>query len=302
MFECITCDAVFWDQDDCDEHMDDERHWIECETCNRSFRTQNACNQHMNAVDHWAPTFDCETCNSTFRTQHAANNHMNAKSHWLPKVPCETCPMKFYTQQAVENHMSAKGHYKNYCQECSRQFMNANCLRQHLNSKIHRGTNIACPFCRVGFVTASGVSHHLESGACPQAQGLNRDRIHRIIQQLDPNGIVCKKQIAWHGEHEQDMTYLVTDNAWNGSCWVCYLCKKGFNSPKALGSHVNSPVHNEKVYHCLKRGCPKEFHSLASLFNHLESESCGFIRFEGVQQVHRQLNDAIMGRRTITGF
>ncbi|CAP93319.1 Pc16g06490 [Penicillium rubens Wisconsin 54-1255] len=69
--------------------------------------------------------------------------------------------------------------------------------------------------------------------------------------------------------------------AYNGSYWVCYLCKKKFNSGKALESHVNSPVHKEKVYHCLKRGCPKEFHSLAGLFNHLESESCGFIRFEG---------------------
>lgn len=41
---------------------------------------------------------------------------------------------------------------------------------------------------------------------------------------------------------------------------------------------------------------------MASLFNHLESESCGFMRFEGVQQVHNRLNDAILNRRMITGF
>ncbi|KAG0155495.1 hypothetical protein PDIDSM_1072 [Penicillium digitatum] len=300
MFECSTCDEEFWWQEDCDEHMDDYGHWIECETCNRTFRTKTACNQHMNAVDHWAPTFECETCTSTFYSQHAANNHMNAKGHWLPKVPCEMCTTKFHTQQAAENHMRAKGHYKNYCQECKRKFTNENCLRQHLNSKTHRGTNIACPFCRTGFVTASGVSHHLESGSCPRAKALNRDRIHQIIQQLDPNGVVCKKQIGWHDE--QNSTYLVTDSAWNGDSWVCYLCKRGVNLRKALESHVNSPVHKEKVYHCLKRGCPKEFHSLASLFNHLESETCGFIRFEGVQQVHQQLHDAIRGRRMITNF
>ncbi|KAJ5494559.1 Zinc finger C2H2 [Penicillium fimorum] len=271
MFECGTCDAEFRYRDDCDEHMNDHGHWIECETCTRVFRSQAACNQHMNTLDHWTPTFECETCTSTFRTQTAANNHMRAKRH-----------------------------YKNYCHDCERTFMNENCLRQHLNSKTHRGNNIPCPFCRTGFVTASGVSHHLESGSCPQAQGLNRDKIHRIIQQLDPNGIVCKKQIAWHGE--ENMSYSVTDSAWNGHCWVCYICKRGFNSRRALESHVNSPVHKEKVYHCLQRGCPKEFHSLASLLNHLESETCGFIRFDGVQQVHQRLNDAIIGRRMITGL
>ncbi|KAJ6190307.1 Zinc finger C2H2 [Penicillium mononematosum] len=287
MFECSTCDDVFYWQEDCEEHMND-------------MVTGLSVKHHMNAVDHWAPTSECETCTSTFHSQHAANQHMNAKNHWLPTVPCETCPTKFHTQQAVENHMRAKGHYKNYCQQCNRRFMNENCLRLHLISKIHRGTTIACPFCQTGVVTASGVSHHLESGSCPQAKGLNRDRIHRAIRQLDPNGYVCKKQIAWYDE--ENSTYEVTGSAYNGSYWVCYLCKKGFNSKKALESHVNSPVHKEKVYHCLKRGCPKEFHSLAGLFNHLESESCGFIRFEGVQQVHKQLNDAMMGRRMITGF
>jgi hypothetical protein len=169
-----------------------------------------------------------------------------------------------------------------------------------MNSKTHRGTNIPCPFCRTGFVTASGVSHHLESGSCSRAQGLNRDKIHRIIQQLDPNGIVCKKQIGWYGE--ENVTYSVTDSAWNGNAWECYICGREFNSRKALESHVNSPVHKEKVYHCLNRGCSKEFHSLASLFNHLESESCGFIRFDGVQRIHKKLNDAMMGRRMITGI
>ncbi|KAJ5490362.1 Zinc finger C2H2 [Penicillium expansum] len=131
MFECSTCDDESWYQADCDEHMDDYRHWIEI-IGSRPFRARR--------------------------------------------------PMKFHSQQAAENHMTAKGHYKNYCQECRRSFMNENCLRQHLNSKTHRGTNIACPFCRTGFVTVSGVSHHLESGSCPQAKGLNRDRIHHIMK------------------------------------------------------------------------------------------------------------------------
>lgn len=78
--------------------------------------------------------------------------------------------------------MKAMGHYENYCKHCDRQFRDANCLRmvrylriaisiqlltlrKHLNSRIHRGSTIACPFCSVKYATASGLSHHLESEA-----------------------------------------------------------------------------------------------------------------------------------------
>ncbi|KAJ5482300.1 Zinc fingerC2H2 [Penicillium sp. IBT 31633x] len=300
MFECSTCTASFYYREDCDEHMDEERHWIECQTCNRQFCNRHACNQHMDALNHWAPNYECESCTRKFFTQSAVNQHMNALNHWAPTIECETCTMKFHTQRAANDHMEIQGHYKNYCSDCDRHFRNENCLRQHLNSKTHRGTNVACPFCRTGFVTATGVAHHLERGACPRAPMLNRDKIHRIIQQLDPTGIVCNKQIAWYDE--EDVHYTATPHAFNGGFWVCYICKKCFNMKKSLESHLNSPVHKEKIYHCLNRGCPKEFVSLASLFNHLESESCGFIRFEGVQRIQRQLNDAIMGHKMITGF
>jgi hypothetical protein len=40
----------------------------------------------------------------------------------------------------------------------------------------------------------------------------------------------------------------------------------------------------QKLYHCPSPSCPREFTSLASIINHLESESCGFMRFEKVQK------------------
>jgi hypothetical protein len=171
-----------------------------------------------------------------------------------------------------------------------------------MNSKLHRGKNVKCPFCNVGFVTASGASHHLETGACPEAGKWNRETIHRAIRSLDPQGVITKKQIGWHTE--ENTQYSATDAAYNGRYWVCYFCKKTFNMRRSLDAHLNSPVHQEKFYHCLNKrgGCQKEFTSLAGLFNHLESESCGYTRFENVQNVHRQLNEAVRGRRTITGF
>lgn len=74
--------------------------------------------------------------------------------------------------------------------------------------------------------------------------------------------------------------------AYNGYAWECYICHSQFSSLHGLNMHLNSPRHKEKVYHCLNHrgGCPKQFVSLAGLFNHLESETCSFIWFDKVQQ------------------
>lgn len=130
--------------------MDDHGHWPECETCNRTFRTQQACTRHMNATNHWAPEVPCETCNRTFTTQQACNRHMDAINHWAPEIPCETCNLVFRTEQAAEDHMAAAGHWKNCCSDCDRHFTNESNLRQHLNSRTHRGADVKCPFCKAG--------------------------------------------------------------------------------------------------------------------------------------------------------
>jgi hypothetical protein len=62
------------------------------------------------------------------------------------------------------------------------------------------------------------------------------------------------------------------------------VCHKAFRELKSLNAHVNSPAHKQKVYHCPGRGCAKDFRALAALFNHLESEACGAVRFEAVQR------------------
>jgi hypothetical protein len=67
---------------------------------------------------------------------------------------------------------------------------------------------------------------------------------------------------------------------------------------QGLNQHVNSSVHKEKAYHCPGRACAKEFTSLAGLFNHLESETCGAVRFDTVQ---RNVGGFLSGQRRI-GF
>lgn len=155
---------------------------------------------------------------------------------------------------------------------------------------------MGCPFCKSNYTTASGLIHHLERGSCPSAPSLNRESIHRIIRQRDPNNVITKKQIGWH--EEGTVSVSATNAAYNGRYWVCYICKKQFSNVSNLNAHLNSPVHKQKVYHCPNwRDCSKEFSTLAALFNHLESESCYFMRFESVQE---HAGNVLQGRNLIS--
>ncbi|KAG5933888.1 hypothetical protein E4U53_000831 [Claviceps sorghi] len=243
--------------------------------------------------------WECETCYREFSTRHASIQHMNALDHWEYAVtyPCETCNARFRSDDDADRHMERHGHYRNYCKPCDRHFMNENCLRQHLNSRIHRGTNVSCPFCKADYTTASGLSHHLEAGSCSHAPSLNRETILRLIRQRDADGLITNRQIAWHDE--EHISYEATSQAYNGFFWECYLCHDEFNTKAGLNQHLNSPRHKEKVYKCpnTRDGCNKLFVSLAGLFSHLESEQCAFMRFEHVQKHATRI---LAGRKMIS--
>ncbi|KAF2655846.1 hypothetical protein K491DRAFT_562853, partial [Lophiostoma macrostomum CBS 122681] len=263
----------------------------ECETCVRTFVDWHAARQHMNAVGHWA----CETCDAEFWYQDDAHDHMNDYDHWAPEHECEACNMRFHTQQEARRHMDNQNHWRNHwCSSCECGFQNENNLRQHLNSSTHRGTSITCPFCKRSFATATGITHHLETGSCPNARNLNHATILAEIRKRDPNHLITKKLLTYHSPSSS--TIQATSSTWNGDGYECYLCHREFNSLSALNQHVNSPAHRQKVYHCPGRGCGRDFVSLAALFNHLESESCGAVRFEAVQ---RNVGGFLQGNRLI---
>ncbi|KAK6449405.1 hypothetical protein FP744_10005655 [Trichoderma asperellum] len=93
---------------------------------------------------------------------------------------------------------------------------------KHLNSKIHRGVNVPCPFCQTGFTSASGLSYHLETGSCINAPSLNRERILALVRKRDPHGVITNKQIQWRDE--ESSTYEANHLAYNGDAWECYIC------------------------------------------------------------------------------
>jgi hypothetical protein len=240
----------------------------------------------MDAVNHWPPRAECETCNFT-GVQSAVNNHMNSLDHWAYDYECATCDNAYRTAEARNRHQQQEGHYKHlHCSDCDRYFQNSNNLDQHMKSRVHQGSNIVCPFCQNTFTTASGVSHHLETASCPKARNLDRNAIHQLLRQRDPNGIITEHLLEWHTGNSIDETWDPC-SAYNGDGYECYICHREFGTPHSLDQHIRSPAHQAPLYHCPnKRGkCGgKRFPTLAALFNHLESESCGYVKFSAVQK------------------
>jgi DNA-directed RNA polymerase subunit RPC12/RpoP len=102
--------------------------------------------------------------------------------------------------------------------------------------------------------------------------------------------------IEYPGAQRYNETIEASDQAWNGYAYECLLCQREFRTLQALNSHLNSPVHSQKYYHCSKRSCGKEFVSLAGLVNHFESEICGAMRFN---QVQNNIEGIVTGRNRI---
>ncbi|KAH9897432.1 hypothetical protein F4778DRAFT_771869 [Xylariomycetidae sp. FL2044] len=234
-------------------------------------------------------TWDCDTCNRKFNSWHARIQHMDAKGHSAPE--CSHCDDTFANHQACKEH-EIEQHY--WCPDCKRTFQSSNNIKMHMNSRHHRGRTIACPFCKTAYATAAGLSHHLESGSCGGARGLDRDQVYRFVRSKDPSGLLSKNLIGWQGSP----SYEATAKTWNGDAYECYFCHREFGGLKGLNQHLSSPaLFWVALYHCPNRaGCGKDFTSLAGVFNHLESESCGFTRFETVQ---RNVGDIVSGNQLI---
>ncbi|KAI5459426.1 hypothetical protein BGZ63DRAFT_491712 [Mariannaea sp. PMI_226] len=262
---------------------------FQCGSCSKTFPSGfQARENHCSSTGHERPQYECESCPRWFRNQSACNQHMDALNHW--PYECAVCDETWPTAEQRKDHQ-IRTHF--YCGPCKRQFQSFNNIKMHLQSRIHQGTNIRCPFCReTRFATATGLTHHLETGSCSVAHTLNRDTIYQFIRSKDPQGIVSKNLIEWQPSYSCE----VNGKSWNGWAYECYICGRTYKELQSLNQHVNSPVHQQALYHCPQRGCAKDFKTLASLVNHLQSESCGCIPFHEVQ---RGISDFIRGNRML---
>ncbi|KAF4988420.1 hypothetical protein FDECE_15061 [Fusarium decemcellulare] len=230
-------------------------------------------------MGHSPPAFECDTCSFYFDDEYDRREHMNMENHWSIDSPeCALCYFRAPTASEVKQHEIGQ---HNYCAECNREFQSLHNIQQHLNSWRHRPSEVICPFCLKACGTATGSVHHLERGNCPRAP-LNRDKLYQSIRARDPNHVISNKALEWYGEKSFNVD---PKDAWNSTreAFECYLCHRLFGSLYSLKSHLESPKHQQNLYHCANRSCGRQFTTLAALINHLESETCKFIRFQQMQ-------------------
>ncbi|KAE8441996.1 hypothetical protein EG329_003932 [Mollisiaceae sp. DMI_Dod_QoI] len=138
---------------------------------------------------------------------------------------------------------------------------------------------------------------HLESGTCPNTN-INRTTLNDTIRRLDRNNVITKLMITMPGYTNVEL--IATERSWNGYNYECYLCPREFGTLRSLDSHIKSPVHEQNLYRCPGRGCGREYKLLSGLIQHVESETCGLMRFTMVQQQAKNGIQSMVGRM-ITG-
>ncbi|KAJ5872143.1 uncharacterized protein N7529_004496 [Penicillium soppii] len=240
--------------------------------------------------------FRCDTCKKAFRNRGPCEQHMATLGHKLPQIKCQGCISMFNSQENVEAHMDERNHWLWTCKECGEHFDTSLYLEMHLASNVHRPHHHECPFCFESFVTPSAVVHHLESTCCEVADWLDIKHLFGLIKDLDPDNLLTIRGAA---PKEKEKNPPIR---FNGKRFQCHRCDRSFMRQAGLEAHHESPFHDERLYHCLNctENCGKEFVSLAALFNHLESESCGIMWFEDLEHLHNQLKRAILCKHIIT--
>ena len=161
-----------------------------------------------------------------------------------------------------------------------------------MNSARHRNITIQCPFCGMSAGTATGLVHHIERGCCSEYR-MSRMCLYDAVRDYDYEELVSHYPLSGRGCDDYDPVFQPSSTSWNPikQAFQCFICHRSFRNLSSLGRHLNSPTHLQSLYHCPKDTCPRQFATLAGLTNHLESESCGYMRFSDVQECMRLITN-----------
>jgi len=187
-----------------------------------------------------------------------------------------------------------------YCATCKKHFLDTDRLQSHILAK-HTKETFRCvgQKCTKKFKLISGLTSHLESGACKS--GATRPVVNRVIVRLDAHSVITNpnRLIAGpDGYTPPEYTHPpATQASWNGSAWKCSLCKSTFQTLKALNQHLASQVHDEAIYRCPnKENCKKEFKALSLLCAHVQTNKCGVMQLQYAKEATESL---VAGLKTL---
>ncbi|KAI5117296.1 hypothetical protein M0805_008560 [Coniferiporia weirii] len=291
MAYCKRCNRHFPHYGALEQHKQDSpKHYV-CDDCNIDFTAWNGLKQHyiQSRRHHY-----CQNCNLLFGTIRSLRQHYNQSHHY-----CSPCTTLFTSRNALINHDKQ---VHNYCPECDRFFQTASGLASHRASVHKPPRNLKCPGRKCGgaFASISALIMHAESNSC--VSGITRKAVNTFVARLDRQNIITNpaRMITGPGGYPfppAEPVYWATELSWNGRAYECFLCNGTFRTLQGLDSHLKSPRHLERIYHCPNSRCNKEYRALSAPSQHVERGSCGARRIRQIQDVMDTLNSRI---RTIT--
>ncbi|CAG8103787.1 unnamed protein product [Penicillium olsonii] len=237
----------------------------------------------------------CRACEAVFPTEDLRARHETETEHFRYRFPCFMCPRVFESHEDAAAHMDATGHFQFRCKKCGEHFEKKEALVMHLRSPVHRALVHKCQYCPSVFGTPSAVIHHVESNCCENATGFNVESIYQIMKNLDKEEVFTIPVVQPSGNTNIEFKMI-------GKWFHCTHCPARFKREIGLVAHLQSPVHRPRQYHCFNapNRCGKTFLTLASLFNHLESESCGIYNFDDVEEVYGIIKKAVADNRRLS--
>ena len=123
---------------------------------------------------------------------------------------------------------------------------------------------------------------HMESGTC--ASGATRRMVNDNVRRWDPYHLVTE-YFSTHANVDTEKEEVAA--TWqpamrNDYVHQCCFCHRKFRNLLALTQHLNSPVHQPKIYNC--PACTTRFTVFSGLVQHVESDSCGISRLPEVKR------------------
>ncbi|KAJ3196546.1 hypothetical protein HK101_008555 [Irineochytrium annulatum] len=209
-------------------------------------------------------------------------------------MSCPVCGQRFYYTDVLQDHISSHNH----CFTCSRSFVNARALNQHVRSDVHKPRAFNCPLCNKlfffltsvsfpfhwkGFKALSSAAAHVESGQCPQGRTLNRRSLAEAIRSWEVAALGRSTfttpmiENGSAGRNGGSGAYTTADcvkyYSRHTGYFVCPLCDRCFDQANNLSQHLNGKAHANKDYKCPT--CARGFISLNGLCKHWEATPCG---------------------------
>ncbi|EKM52223.1 uncharacterized protein PHACADRAFT_260453 [Phanerochaete carnosa HHB-10118-sp] len=292
MAYCNRCDRYFSSDDALWQHERmSSRHWI-CHDCGKDFPSERGLTQHyvQSPRHHY-----CQRCDSHFDTPYDLQDHY-VSDHWY----CSLCNKIFDSKLGLQEH-NRQSHW--YCATCGRSFASENNLMQH--KRTHLPKTVQCPGrnCTRAFASHADLVLHWESGTCPS--GVTRQLVNDTAAKNDRYRLITDARRLIQGPDggytpRGSVTTWATQASWNGSAYECVLCHCTYPKLARLNEHLQSPVHDERMYKCptALEGCAAQFRTLSAVVQHIESGKCGVRKFQ--RQIQGVMDDLTSSMHRLT--